>query len=74
VVLVDTSLRTEQSGFGQKTDGITEFGILDRKTESTILDGKRENGQLEAEKIVKFFVIHWLYRNVFAVRLRKMDA
>jgi len=66
---------SEQSGFGRKTDGITEFSILDGKTESTIVDGIwTENGKMAnwtPKKIVKFFDIHWFYRNVFAVHLRK---
>jgi len=41
------SLRTERNGFGRKTDGITEFSVLDGKTESTILDGIwTENGKM----------------------------
>jgi len=43
-------VRTERNGFGRKTDRIAEFSVLDRKTESTILDGKWANGQLIAEK------------------------
>jgi len=59
-------------------DGITEFSVLDGKTESTILDGIwTENGKMandRRKKIVIFFHIYWRYRNVFCSSFEKTDA
>jgi len=45
---------------------------LDEKTKFTILDEIwTKNGQLIAEKIVKFFHIHWHYHNAFTVELKE---
>jgi len=56
-------------------DEIAKFSILDGKMEFTILDGIwTENGKMancSPKRIIKFFHIHWLYCNVFTVRLRK---
>jgi len=45
---------------------------LEEKTKFTILDEIwTKNGQLIAEKIVKFFRIHWHYHNAFIVGLKE---
>ena len=57
---------TQEIRFGRKTDEIAKFGILNEKTKFTILDEIwTKNGLLIAEKVVKFFHIHWRYHNAF---------
>jgi len=51
---------------------MAKFSILDEKTKFTILDEiwfLDEKCQPIAEKIVKFFHIHWHYNNAFTVGL-----
>jgi len=66
------SLGTQEIHFGRKTNEITKFSILDEKTKFTILDEIwTKNGQLMAEKVVRFFHIHWRYHNAFTVGLKE---
>ena len=65
-------LGTQEIRFGRKTDEIAKFNILDEKTKFTILDEIwTKNGLLIAEKVVKFFHIHFHYHNAFTVGLKE---
>jgi len=59
---------TREIRFGQKTNEITKFSILDEKRNSQFW---MKNGQLIAKKIIKFFHIHWQYHNAFTVGLKE---
>jgi len=51
---------------------IAKFSILNEKTKFTVLDEIwTKNGLLIAEKIVKFFHIHWHYDSAFTVGLKE---
>jgi len=68
-----SSLGTQEIRFGRKTNEVAKFSILDERNEiHNILDEIwTKNSQQIAEKIVKFFHIHWLYHTAFSVWLKE---
>jgi len=70
-------LGTEQNCFGQKTDEIANFCILDGKRNSQFGQNLDKNAQmvnLLPEIIVNLFHIPWLCRDVFYGWFERTDA